>query len=73
MLQYLVEQDTDKDKASNDGRTALMAAARRGHFRVVAFSLEDGVDLTKVTTNDGQTSLHFVPKSSPFCGPTVHP
>ena len=50
-----------------------MAAARRGHFRVVAFSLEDGVDLTKVTTNDGQTSLHFVPKSSPFCGPTVHP
>ena len=50
--------DKDKDKASNNGETALMAAANNGHFGVVEFLLEDGADLAKVTTY-GWTALHF--------------
>ena len=48
----------DKDKANNIGWTALTYAAHQGHFGVVEFLLEDGVNLTKVTTT-GHTALHL--------------
>ena len=41
LLQYLVEQGLDKEKANNDGDNALMLAAKEGHLGVLLYLVND--------------------------------
>ena len=61
MVQYLLEQRVDKDKAANNGdATPLFIAALKGHLAVVECLVEEpGVDVNKATTDgNGFTPLH---------------
>ena len=44
VVRLLCEAGADKDKADNDGSTALMSASVRGHLEVVRLLCEAGVD-----------------------------
>ena len=56
MVQYLLEQGVDKDKAINNGASPLTVAAQEGHLAVVQYLLEQGADKEK-TTNYGCSPL----------------
>ena len=56
VVQCLVEQGADTDKAINDGGTALFVAAFRGHYQVVRYLVEQGADVNKARYN-GTTPL----------------
>ena len=49
MVQYLVEMGVDKDKATDDGWTALHCAAQKGHLAVVQYLVEMGAVKEKAT------------------------
>ena len=54
---YLVEQGADKDKANNDGTTPLMLACLFGHVDVAEYLLDQGCDRDRAD-NNGWTALH---------------
>ena len=57
MVQYLVELGVGKDKADNDGWTALLVAAMYGHLTVAQYLVKLGSDKDKAD-NEGWTALH---------------
>jgi ankyrin repeat protein len=44
VVQHLVQQGADKNKANNNGATPLYVAAEEGHLAVVLFLVEQGAD-----------------------------
>ena len=58
IVQYLVEQRADINKADDNDFTPLFAASAHGHVDVVRYLLEQGADRDKVDFVDGATPLH---------------
>ena len=58
IVQYLVEQGADMEKADNHGWTPLISASSRGCIDVVRYLLEQGANRDKAN-NNGETSLHY--------------
>ena len=56
VARVLLDAGADHNAASQDGLTALIAAARHGHLEVVQLLLEAGSD-KKVATQGGETAL----------------
>ncbi|CAK9009488.1 unnamed protein product [Durusdinium trenchii] len=56
VVRLLLEAEADKNAASQDGTTALMAAARHSHLEVVRLLLEAGAD-KNAARQDGATAL----------------
>jgi ankyrin repeat protein len=54
VVENLLDQGADKDKADNDGNTALHLAAENGHFEVANVLLSWGAKLD-LCNNQGQT------------------
>ena len=54
-----MDQGEDKEKATNNGRTALMIAVSNGHITEVQYLLEHGADVNMATyVVFGWTALH---------------
>ena len=60
-MQYLVEQGSSLDKASNNGNTPLIAAVWYGRLEIARYLLEQGADRDK-PDNNGWTPLHYAAK-----------
>ena len=58
IVQYLVEQGANKDKADKHNQTPLFAAAEMGHLAVVQYLVEQGADKQKADC-DGVTPLQI--------------
>ena len=58
IMQLLLEQGADKNKANNDGMTPLLIAAKKGHMMIVQALLEQGVDKEKADSS-GWTALFY--------------
>ena len=58
IVQYLVEQGADMEKACGLGGTPLIYASCSGRLDVARYLLEQGANRDK-TTNRGYTSLHY--------------
>ena len=56
VVQYLLEQGADKEKAKNDGVSPLHIAAQEGHTAVVQFLLQQGADISKAAV-DGRLPI----------------
>ena len=56
VVQYLVEQGAEKDKALDNGKTAIFIAAQLGHLAMVQYLIQQGADMDKAT-NEGGTPL----------------
>ena len=57
IVQYLVEQGADMDKADIDGYTPIFGATTyRGHLDLVRYLVEQGADMDKAN-NRGETPL----------------
>ena len=56
IVQYLLQQGADMNKANNEGCSPLYAAAQEGHLPVVQYLLELGTDKDKAM-NEGATPL----------------
>ena len=54
------EAGADKDKAGEDGSTALMWASQKGHLEVVQLLCEAGADKDNAN-QEGATALMFAP------------
>ena len=57
VVQYLVDQGADTEKANINSNTPLIYASNQGHVEVVRYLLEQGANRDKVD-NRGLTSLH---------------
>ena len=56
MVRFLVGEGADVNARTNDGRAALMEAARVGDLEVVRFLVANGADIN-AQTNSGETAL----------------
>ena len=52
VVQYLIQQGADKNKAKNNGTTPLIIAAQEGQLKVVQCLVQQGADKGK-TREDG--------------------
>ena len=59
-VKLLCEAGADKDKADQNGRTALMVASRRGDLEVVQLLCEAGADKDKAKENGARKGTNEV-------------
>jgi len=58
LMDLLLENEADVDLRSDDGRTALMAAAWNGHGDIVSQLVARGANVT-LSNTDGWTAMHY--------------
>ena len=58
ILQFLIDQGADKDRANNDGSTAVFVSAQNNSHECLNLLLQHGADKDKAT-NNGTTPVHI--------------
>ncbi|XP_071794591.1 DNA-binding protein RFXANK-like [Asterias amurensis] len=67
IVKYLLGNEADVMRESDEGETALAYASSSGCLEIVRLLLEDGADVNKLDMNEGTPLLYAVYNNHPLC------